>query len=423
MGQITQFLGKVFNAANRPAGRISPGGPAMPGSWFKGLLESAPDAMVIIDSSGAIIIINAQTEKLFGFPRNEIIGRKVEFLIPERFHHIHTQHRAGYVENPKVRGMGVGMELFGRHRDGTEFPVEISLSPFRVTDQDELSVIAAIRDITKQVESREVIKKLNENLEHLVQERTAELEKLNSEVQEMNRELESRVKKRTLELEESNNELESFSYSVSHDLRAPLRSIDGFSNKILKDYGHLMDDQGRDYFSRVINASQKMGHLIDDLLKLSRLSRIEMNITATNLSVLAEQTATELKTSTPERKVDFLIQPGMIAHADHNLMQIALQNLLENAWKYTRNTAEAKIEFSSFRRDNMTIYFIRDNGVGFDMRYVNKLFGAFQRLHSASEFEGTGVGLATVKRIIRRHHGTIWAEAEVNQGAVFYFTL
>ncbi len=260
-------------------------------------------------------------------------------------------------------------------------------------------------------------------LNMIVKERTAELEKLYKEVHDMNKELESRVIKRTMELEESNRDLESFSYSVSHDLRAPLRSIDGFSSKILKDYSHLMDDQGRDYFSRVINASRKMGKLIDDLLKLARLSRVELNKTSTDISSLAELSALELKASSPERNVDFIIQPGMVARADRNLMQIALHNLLGNAWKYTRIKTEARIEFSSFQRDNMTVYFIRDNGVGFDMRYASKLFGAFQRLHSESEFEGTGIGLATVKQIIRKHHGTIWAEGEVNQGAVFYFTL
>jgi PAS domain S-box-containing protein len=379
--------------------------------------------MVITNADGTIIVINAQTEKLFGFPRHEIIGKKVELLIPERFHHLHAHHRVGYIDTPKVRGMGVGMELFGRRRDGSEFPVEISLSPLKITDQDGLNVIAAIRDISKQVESREVIKKLNENLENLVQERTAELEKLYKELHNMNKELESRVTKRTLELEESNRELESFSYSVSHDLRAPLRSIDGFSNKLLKDYSHLMDDQGKDYFSRVIGASHKMGQLIDDLLKLARLSRIEMNITTTDLSDLVKITAAEFNAASPDRKVDFVVQPGLIAKADRNLMQIALENLIGNAWKYTRKKAEAKIEFSSFLRDSKTVYFIRDNGVGFDMRYVNKLFGAFQRLHSASEFEGSGIGLATVRRIIRRHQGTIWAEGIVNEGAVFYFTL
>jgi PAS domain S-box-containing protein len=423
MGQIARVFRNIFNKAVRLAGRNSPGGHHLSESWFRGLLESAPDAMVITNADGTIIIINAQTEKLFGFPRNEIIGKKVELLIPERFRHVHTHHREGYVENPKVRGMGVGMELFGRRRDGSEFPVEISLSPLRISDQDGLNMISAIRDITKQVESREVIRKLNENLEHLVHERTAELEKLYKEVHDMNKELESRVIKRTLELEESNRELESFSYSVSHDLRAPLRSIDGFSNKILKDYGHLMDDQGKDYFSRVIAASQKMGQLIDDLLKLARLSRVEMNITTTDLSILAESIASEFKAISLNRKVDFVIQPGLVATADRNLIQIALQNLLGNAWKYTKKKPEAKIEFSSIQQENKTVYFIRDNGVGFDMRYVNKLFGAFQRLHSPSEFEGSGIGLATVKRIIRRHQGTIWAEGELNQGAVFYFTL
>jgi PAS domain S-box-containing protein len=423
MGLITRFFEKLFVVSNRTAIPSKPGGFNNSVSWFKALLESAPDAMVITNADGTIIIINAQTEKLFGFSRNEIIGKKVEILIPERFHNSHTRYREGYIENPRVRGMGVGMELFGRRKDGSEFPVEISLSPLGIKDQDGSNAIAAIRDITLQVESREVIRKLNENLENLVKERTAELENLYKEVNDMNKELESRVKKRTLELEESNKELESFSYSVSHDLRAPLRSIDGFSNKILKNYGHLLDAQGADYFSRVITATQKMGQLIDDLLKLARLSSVEMNIATTDLSNLAESMAMEFKAAYPERAVNFVIQPGLVARADRSLMQIALQNLLGNAWKYTKKNQEAKIEFSSFQRDNNTVYFIRDNGVGFDMHYVNKLFGAFQRLHSAAEFEGTGIGLATVKRIIRRHHGTIWAEGEINQGAVFYFTL
>ncbi len=165
MGQITQYF-RNFNKGGRPAWHKKRAGASMSGTWFRGLLESAPDAMVITNADGIIIIINAQTEKLFGFHRDEIIGKKVEFLMPERFQHAHIHHREGYVENPKVRGMGVGMELFGRRKDGSEFPVEISLSPLRITNQDGLNVIAAIRDITKQVESREVIKKLNENLEH-----------------------------------------------------------------------------------------------------------------------------------------------------------------------------------------------------------------------------------------------------------------
>ena len=406
-------------------------------SKFMGLLESAPDAMIIADNDGKILMVNAQTERIFGFKREEIIGKEVEILVPERFHQKHTVHRKVYIENPKVRGMGIGMDLFGKRKDGSEFPVEISLSPMKIMDEDEVLVIAAIRDISKQKAAEAEIKKLNENLEQLVIERTAKLElalqneknvrienaKLYKEMQDNNIELEFRVAKRTMELEAINKELESFSYSVSHDLRAPLRSIDGFSNKILKDYGELFDAQGKDYFMRVKNASQHMGHLIDDLIKLARISRVEVNLEEINLSSIARVIATELKESDPERKADFYIQDDLIASGDLNLMQIALQNLLDNAWKYSKNQLITKIEFGTVWKNDQLVYFIRDNGVGFDMRYVDKLFGAFQRLHNISEFEGTGIGLATVKRIIHRHQGTIWVESEVNMGTTFYFTL
>lgn len=578
---------------------------------FIGLLESAPDAMVITGSDGKILMINAQAERIFGYRRDEIIGKEVEILVPERFHHKHTSHRQGYVENPKTRGMGIGMDLFGKRKDGSEFPVEISLSPLKTAEEEEIMVISAIRDITKQKEAEAEIKKLNENLERLVVVRTSELElalkkeqsaraemnqnqlrltfltkagkilassldysetlknlgntvtpeiadwcaidevdedgkirrivvahtnpekikyafelmekfppdiraprgiyqvirtrkselysiisdeliesiaqdqehlnllhklglksaiivplisrskfygvltlvlsdsgrlfderdlefanelarraalaienaKLYKEMQDINAELERRVAQRTTELEAINKELEAFSYSVSHDLRAPLRSIDGFSNKILKDYNNLFDDRGKDYFNRVMNASRHMGHLIDDLIKLARISRIDMNMEEINLSGMAGSIISELKESNPERKASINIQDKMILTGDRNLMHIALNNLLGNAWKYTKNKAETEIEFATIQKDGQTVYFIRDNGAGFDMRYVDKLFGAFQRLHSLSEFEGTGIGLATVQRIVRRHKGTIWAESEVDKGATFFFTL
>jgi light-regulated signal transduction histidine kinase (bacteriophytochrome) len=247
--------------------------------------------------------------------------------------------------------------------------------------------------------------------------------RLYQEAQDLNTELESRVASRTAELESTNKELESFSYSVSHDLRAPLRSIDGFSNLILKKYNELLDEQGKDFFMRVMNASQQMGHLIDDLLKISRITRIEMNREITDLSEMAETIAAELKSAQPDRNAIILIQPDMIANVDRNLMQIALRNLLDNSWKYSRNQSITKIDFGTTRMEGKTVYYIRDNGVGFDMKYVDKLFGAFQRLHSTTEFEGTGIGLATVQRIIRRHAGKIWVEGEVDAGATFYFTL
>lgn len=324
---------------------------------FKGILESAPDAIVIADSDGKIQMINAQTENLFGYSRNEIIGQEVELLIPQRFHEGHYRHRQNYNLDPKVRAMGIGMELYGVRKDGKEFPVEISLSPIRIAEEEVL-VFAAVRDITRQKKAESEIKQLNK-------------------------------------------ELESFSYSVSHDLRAPLRSIDGFSNLILKKYSDLLDEQGKDYFMRVMHASQQMGHLIDDLLKLSRITRIEVNKKITDLSEMAETIAAELKSSQPGRNAAIHIQPDMIANVDRNLMQIALHNLFDNAWKYSRNQSSTKIEFGTLMQENKTVYFIRDNGVGFDMKYVDKLFGVFQRLHSTTEFEGTGIGLATVQRIIR----------------------
>jgi PAS domain S-box-containing protein len=247
---------------------------------------------------------------------------------------------------------------------------------------------------------------------------------LYKKAQELNITLEQRVTNRTLELEAINKELEAFSYSVSHDLRAPLRSIDGFSNIILKNYANLLDEQGKDYFKRVMNASRHMGMLIDDLLKLSRLTRVELNIESINLSAIAGSIMDELKTSFPERKIDLFIQQDMIVRADRNLMQIALENLLSNAWKYSKNQPEVKIEFgTTFNDKNETIYFIHDHGIGFDMKYVHKLFGAFQRLHGTAEFEGNGIGLATVQRIIQRHKGKIWANGEINKGATFYFII
>lgn len=405
-------------------------------SKFKGLLESAPDSMVITNGDGVILMVNAQTERIFGYPRSEMIGKKVEILIPQRFQDKHTHHRQHYVENPKVRAMGAGMALFGRRNDGSEFPVEVSLSPLKL-DDGEFMVISAIRDTSRQKEIEDEIKKVNENLELLVSERTRDLEnaliqeketrlenaKLNEELQRANTELEQRVAKRTLELEAINKELEAFSYSVSHDLRAPLRSIDGFSNKILKDYSTQFDEQAKDYFNRIMNASRKMGSLIDDLLKLARLSRVEIKIENVNLSDIAVAIADELKEQSPERSIDLRIMKGMNVMADRNLMQIALQNLLGNAWKYSKNKPHAIIQFGSHMQDEQKVFFIKDNGVGFDMRYVDKLFGAFQRLHSVAEFEGTGIGLATVQRIIRRHHGNIWAESEIDIGTTFYFTI
>jgi signal transduction histidine kinase len=219
----------------------------------------------------------------------------------------------------------------------------------------------------------------------------------------------------------ANRELEAFSYSVSHDLRAPLRAIDGFSKILLDKY--LLDEKGGDYLQRVRNATQKMAQLIDDLLKLAHLTRGGMSITAVDLSLMAENVAARLRRSQPVRQVSFAITEGIVAPCDPHLIEVVLDNLLGNAWKFTAKKEQATIEFGSTLIDGTPAYFVRDNGAGFNMAYADKLFGTFQRLHLEKDFPGTGIGLSLVQRIIQRHSGKIWAEGEVDRGATFYFTL
>lgn len=256
----------------------------------------------------------------------------------------------------------------------------------------------------------------NWSLREQVEIRTREMVK-------MNEELEQRVNQRTRELLAINKELEAFCYSVSHDLRAPLRSIDGFSQALSEDYGDRLDEQGLNYIKRVRSSSQRMAQLIDDLLNLSRITREEMNNGKVDLTAIAWDVAAELKDSEPGRKVVFNIEPCVEAYGDERLLRVVMDNLLRNAWKYSGKNETAVIEFASFAQNNKAAYFVRDNGVGFDMRYSDKLFKPFQRLHSANEFEGTGIGLATVQRVINRHGGSVWAEGKIGTGATFYFTL
>jgi signal transduction histidine kinase len=247
--------------------------------------------------------------------------------------------------------------------------------------------------------------------------------RLYNQVQRHASELEERVIERTAELVTVNKELETFAYSVSHDLRAPLRSLDGFSLALLEDYADRLDAGGRDYLQRVRVASQRMGQLIDDLLKLSRLTRAEMHHEMVDLSALMRAIATEFQQREPNRRVEFTVAEGAVAKGDTRLLRAALENLVGNAWKFTSKHPRARIEFGVTRRDGEQVYFVRDDGAGFDMAYAGKLFGAFQRLHSMTEFGGTGIGLATVQRIVHRHGGRVWAEGAEEQGATFYFTL
>lgn len=247
-----------------------------------------------------------------------------------------------------------------------------------------------------------------------------ERQEAQQKVQNLNQELQRAI----TNLQAVNIELEAFSYSVSHDLRAPLRSIDGFGQALLEDYNDILDETGQDYLKRIRAATQRMGQLIDDLLNLSRLIRSEMHLDPVNLSLLAEEICTELQQNEPDRQVEFIIKSGLIVQGDPRLLQILLVNLFQNAWKFTSTSVQAQIEMGqTLTKNHIPVYFVRDNGVGFDMNYVQKLFKPFQRLHNTQEFPGNGIGLAIVQRVINRHGGQIWAEGSLEKGATFYFTL
>lgn len=361
-------------------------------SRFRQFMESAPDAVVIVDGDGLIRMVNAETERLFGRSRASLHGRPVEVLLPERYRAKHVGHRDGFGRDPRLRPMGEGLELHGLHADGHEFPVEISLSP--VQTESGLLVLADIRDVTERRQQARKIGELNE-----------------------------RLTRDNAELGALNRELEAFSYSVSHDLRAPLRAIDGFSQALLEDFGDRLDADARGYLDRVRAAAQRMGHLIDDLLKLSRVARAQLDVQEVDLSALAADVVAELERTEPQRQVETRIEAGLRVEADPRMLRIALENLFGNAWKFTRDRSPGRVELASSQTGGERVFHLRDNGVGFDMAYVDQLFRAFQRLHDARDFPGTGIGLATVQRIIHKHGGRIWAEAEPGRGAVFHFTL
>jgi len=280
--------------------------------------------------------------------------------------------------------------------------------------EDELGALTdAFNQMLGRIEDqKDELQRYASDLERRVEERTHELQERNES-----------LRRNAAELLAANSELDAFAYSVSHDLRAPLRSIDGFSQILLEDYATQLDEAGRESLHRVRAASQRMGTLIDDLLKLARVTRAEIRTEDVDLSGMARDIAAELEGATPERKVEFAIAPGLKARGDTRLLRVVLDNLLRNSWKYTAKQPAPRVEFRSADANGGQAFMVRDNGAGFDMKYADKLFGVFQRLHSAADFEGTGIGLATVRRIINRHGGRIWAEGAVDQGATFYFTL
>jgi PAS domain S-box-containing protein len=366
-------------------------------TMFRGLLESAPDPIVIVNHHGRIVLVNTMTEKVFGYQREELLGQPVEILIPERFRSQHVGHRISYSADPHTRPMGIGLDLSARRRDGSEFPVEISLSPME-TEAGRI-VTAIIRD-------------------------TSEWKRVGQELRKLNRELEHRVRERTAQLEAANRELEAFSYSVSHDLRAPLRHLSGFAKLLKERAAESLDEKSLRYIQNIDEAAGLMGKLVDDLLAFSRMGRADMAKSHVSFDQTVKEVLEVLQPDMQSRKIVWQIDSLPDAEGDQTMLRLVWSNLISNALKYTRTRNEAHIEIGSAKSERgETVYFVRDNGVGFDMQYADKLFGVFQRLHSGEEFEGTGIGLATVQRIIYRHGGSVWAEGKLDGGATFYFSL
>ena len=360
---------------------------------YRDLFNTVNEAIYILDREGHFLDVNDGAVLMYGHPRERLIGHTPEYVsAPGR----NDLARVRIMMERAFSGEQQHFEFWGLRANGEAFPKDVRLVRGNWFGQEVL--IATANDITEQEKAKEEIHRLATDLERKVSTRTAELT-------------------------EANRELESFAYSISHDLRAPLRGIDGFSHLLNEEYRDKIDSQGRDYLDRIRRAAQHMGSLIDDILDLSRVTRLELHRVSVDLSQLVEELVGELTRSKPESRAAVSVEPDCVAEGDPQLLRMMLQNLLENALKYSSRNVSPRIEFGCESTDGGKVYFVRDNGVGFDMKYADRLFAPFQRLHKPEEFEGNGVGLATVARIVRRHGGRVWAESVPNTETTFRFTL
>ncbi len=357
---------------------------------YQALFDVSPDALFVLDGQGRILDANRTAVERYGYTRDELLRMTAQDLtVPDL-----REMAPARVHQALERG--AQFEWRHRRKDGSELTVEIAAQGFAW--HGERRVLSSVRDITERKQAEEEIRRLNENLERLVEERTAQLEM-------------------------ANRDLEAFSYSVSHDLRAPLRAIDGFSRILLEDCAPALDSEAQRLLNVVRSNTVKMAQLIDDLLTFSRTSRMEMRATEVDMTQLAREVADELLAQEPGRTIDLRIGDLPPAYCDRAMMRQVFANLLSNALKFTRTREAAVIEVDGWMGNEENVYRVKDNGVGFDPQYAGKLFTVFQRLHRMEDFGGTGVGLALVHRIITRHGGRVWAESEPDKGAAFYFAL
>jgi len=357
---------------------------------WRSLVENAPVTIINTDTQGKIMFVN----RLESADPEILLGNQLTDFVPE----LDREKAFSTVRRVLATGVSERFELTGQGLTSDLAFYNVSVGPLFGSTGEIEGLTFIILDITENKRSEDEIQRLNAELEQLVRERTTQLEI-------------------------SNQELASLSYSVSHDLRTPLRAIDGFSLALLEEYKSVLDEQGQDYLKRVRLASQRMGNLIDDLLRLAFIARQEFRGQTVDLSALVNMAAGEFLSTYPERSVELKIEQDLHVHGDANLLHIAIENLFSNAWTFTSQREEARIEFGCQEIEGLPTYFLSDNGIGFDMQYAAKLFQPFQHLRGRSELEGSGVGLAIVSRIIQKHGGKIWAEAQEDQGATFYFTL
>jgi PAS domain S-box-containing protein len=358
------------------------------------IVESSDDAIIGKDLNSIITTWNKGAEVIFGYTVGEMAGTSIQRLIPADRHNeeIHL------LEQIKQGDRLEHIETLRQTKDGRLINVSVTASPIKDASGKIIGVSSVMRDITERVRARE-------------------------KIQQLNSELEKRVIERTAQLESANKELEAFSYSVSHDLRAPLRAVDGFSQAVLEDYGPQLPDGCREDLQIIRHGAQKMGELIDDLLTFSRLSRLPLTKSAVDTGNLVRSALEELASQREGRHIEIRIADLPPCQADPALVKQVWINLLSNALKYTGKRDNAFVEIGCSRNNGHTVFFVRDNGTGFDMKYANKLFGVFQRLHRAEDYDGTGVGLAIVQRVVHRHGGRVWAESALDHGATFFFTL
>jgi PAS domain S-box-containing protein len=394
---------------------------------FRALVEGVKDyAIVGLDLAGVVSTWNVGAERIKGYTAEEIIGRNFSCFYPP------TDIQAdmpGEMLRRAAQDGTVEQEGWRVRKDGSQFWADVIITAVH-DDASRLVGFAKItRDVTERRRLKQELREANELLEQRVRTRTLELARANTELRSrqgeisaLNASLEKRVAERTAELVRTNSELESFSYSVSHDLRAPLRHVDGFARILKEELGAQLPQEVHLYLDRILHAASHMGHLVDDLLKLAQIGRKQLLRQTVQTNDLVKQAIAEMS---PEegRQIEWRIADLPDLHCDFGLMKLVFINLLSNAAKFTRQCSSAIIEVGSFQTDDITTIFVRDNGVGFEPQHADKLFGVFQRLHRQEDFEGTGIGLATVQRIIHRHEGKIWAESAPARGATFFFTL